>query len=46
MQLMLVVVIYVTLDLDRPRRGMINLDDTHKSMTELRTLFEEPAPAN
>jgi hypothetical protein len=33
------VVIYITLDLDRPRRGLINLDTTHNAMVELRKLF-------
>ena len=40
MQLMLVVVIYITLDMDRPRRGTINLDDTHRIMTDLRSSFQ------
>ena len=33
------VVIYITLDLDRPRRGLIQLTTTHQAMLELRKLF-------
>ena len=33
------VVIHVTLDLDRPRRGMIRLDEPHQSMLDLRSMF-------
>lgn len=32
------VVIYITLDLDRPRRGLINLNATHQAMLDLRKL--------
>lgn len=32
------VVIYITLDLDRPRRGMIKVDAGHEAMTDLRKL--------
>lgn len=35
-----VLVIYITLDLDRPRRGMIKLSDSHQAMIELRTMFK------
>ncbi len=40
LQLMLSLVIYITLDLDRPRRGLINMDEIHKSMTDLRENFK------
>lgn len=33
-------VIYITLDLDRPRRGLINLDVAEKSMVDLRQNFK------
>lgn len=33
-------VIFITLDLDRPRRGLINLDVAHKSMVDLRQNFK------
>lgn len=33
------VVIYITLDLDRPRRGIIQLTTSHYAMLELRKLF-------
>jgi len=33
------VVIYITLDLDRPRRGFIQLTTSHQAMLELRKLF-------
>jgi hypothetical protein len=32
-------VVYITLDLDRPRRGLIQLSTPHKAMLELRKLF-------
>lgn len=32
-------VIYITLDLDRPRRGIIQMDTPHKAMIELRQMF-------
>jgi hypothetical protein len=32
-------VMYITLDLDRPRRGLINLDSTHQTMTDLLKLL-------
>jgi hypothetical protein len=32
-------VIFITLDLDRPRRGLIQLDTPHKAMLELRKLL-------
>jgi len=35
------VVIYITLDLDRPRRGFIQLDTSERAMLELRDLFEK-----
>lgn len=41
LQLMLTLVIYITLDLDRPRRGLINMDEIHKSMIDLRENFKE-----
>jgi hypothetical protein len=33
------VVVYITLDLDRPRRGFINLTASHDAMLQLRQLF-------
>jgi purine-cytosine permease-like protein len=33
------IVIYITLDLDRPRRGLIQLDTSQQAMIELRELF-------
>lgn len=33
------VVVYITLDLDRPRRGLIQLSTSHKAMVELREMF-------
>ena len=33
------VIIYITLDLDRPRRGLIQLSTSHKAMTDLLKLF-------
>jgi hypothetical protein len=33
------VVVYITLDLDRPRRGLIQLTTSHQAMLELRKLF-------
>lgn len=33
------VVVYITLDLDRPRRGLIQLTSSHQAMLELRKLF-------
>ncbi|HEY5748758.1 MAG TPA: hypothetical protein VIU12_21960 [Chryseolinea sp.] len=33
------VVVYITLDLDRPRRGFIQLTTSHQAMLELRKLF-------
>jgi len=33
------VVVYITLDLDRPRRGLIRLNTSHQAMMELRKLF-------
>lgn len=32
------IVIYITLDLDRPRRGIIKVDSSHQSMLDLRKL--------
>jgi hypothetical protein len=37
--LLIGVIIYITLDLDRPRRGLINLNTSHKTMLELRKMF-------
>lgn len=37
-----VLVIYITLDLDRPRRGVIRLSTSHQAMIELRTLVDTP----
>ncbi len=34
-------VVYTTLDLDRPRRGFIRLDETHNVMTDLRKMLAE-----
>lgn len=38
--LLAVVLIYFILDLDRPRRGIINLDETNKAITNLRIMFK------
>lgn len=38
--LMLSITIYIILDLDRPRRGLINLDKPNEKMVELRALFK------
>jgi hypothetical protein len=38
--LMTVLVIYLILDLDRPRRGTIRFDDTHQAIESLRSLLE------
>lgn len=35
------IVIYITLDLDRPRRGFIQLSTSEQAMVELRKLFNE-----
>jgi hypothetical protein len=40
LQFMLTLVIYITLDLDRPRRGLITMDEIHKSMIDLRENFD------
>ena len=32
-------IIYFILDMDRPRRGLINLEDSHKAITDLRKMF-------
>jgi len=37
--LLIVVVIYITLDLDRPRRGFIDMSTSHQAMIELRKMF-------
>ncbi len=34
-----ILIIYIILDMDRPRRGLINLDDSHKAITDLRIMF-------
>jgi len=39
--LLTAVVVYITLDLDRPRRGFINLTASHDAMVQLRQYFEE-----
>lgn len=39
--LMLSITIYIILDLDRPRRGLINLDKPNEKIVELRALFSE-----
>ena len=36
--LLTAIVIYITLDLDRPRRGIIKVDSSHQSMLDLRKL--------
>jgi hypothetical protein len=36
-----VLVIYITLDLDRPRRGFIQLNTSHQAMYDLRNMFKE-----
>jgi hypothetical protein len=33
-------VVFITLDLDQPRTGLINLDQAHKTIIELRQLVE------
>lgn len=38
--LMLSITIYIILDLDRPRRGLINLDKQNEKIVELRELFK------
>jgi len=38
------VVIYITLDLDRPRRGLIQLDTSHDAIMELMDHFEKETP--
>ncbi len=38
--LMMVLTIYLILDLDRPRRGIITMDKAHGNMTGLRELFK------
>ncbi len=40
--LLTVFVIYITIDLDRPRRGFIKLEEQHQVMLDLRTLLQEP----
>jgi hypothetical protein len=35
------VVVYITLDLDRPRRGFIQLNSSEKAMLELKDLFDD-----
>jgi hypothetical protein len=37
--LLTAVVIYITLDLDRPRRGFIHLGGAHQAMLALRSYF-------
>jgi hypothetical protein len=39
--LMTCLAIYLILDLDRPRRGLINMDDANARIVELREMFEE-----
>jgi hypothetical protein len=39
--LMTVMTIYLILDLDRPRRGIINMDQTHDKIVELKDLLRE-----
>lgn len=39
--IMLSITIYIILDLDRPRSGMINLDRPNEKMVELRGLFKD-----
>jgi hypothetical protein len=38
--LLVSLVIYITLDLDKPRKGLINLDISYQSMYELKKMFE------
>ncbi len=38
-----VVIIFIILDLDRPRRGFIDLSTSHQAMLDLREMFVEPA---
>ncbi|MFD1256680.1 hypothetical protein ACFQ3S_07715 [Mucilaginibacter terrae] len=43
--LMTVTTIYLILDLDRPRRGLINMDATHQKIVELKDLLKDkPEP--
>jgi len=42
--LLISVVVYITLDLDRPRRGLIQLDTSHEAILELMDLFEKETP--
>lgn len=37
--LVMIMTIYIIIDLDRPRRGIINMDQTQEKMIELRSLF-------
>jgi hypothetical protein len=39
--LMTVMTIYLILDLDRPRRGIINMDNTHEKIVELKALLKD-----
>lgn len=39
--LMTVITIYIIIDLDRPRRGIIKTDTTHQKIIELRNRFKE-----
>jgi hypothetical protein len=39
--LMTTLTIYLILDLDRPRRGIINMDQTHQKIVELQSLLKE-----
>jgi hypothetical protein len=39
--LMTVMTIYLILDLDRPRRGIINMDQTHDKIVELKDLLKD-----
>lgn len=39
--IVMVMTIYLIIDLDRPRQGVINMDQTHVKMIELRGLFRE-----
>ena len=42
--LLISLVIYITLDLDRPRRGLIQLDTSHEAIVELMQQFEKNPP--
>ena len=42
--LLISVVVYITLDLDRPRRGLIQMDTSHQAIIELMDLFEKGTP--